>query len=584
MTLTIDKQSTLSSLFADRVKATPHACAYRYFRDGAWRDLTWGDVAHGVAHWRQALTRENFQFGDRVALCLHNRVEWVMFDQAALSLGLVVIPLYYNDRPENIAWCLKDAGVRLLLLEDAAQWGPLHDQAGGVERVLYFNGKDDDPRAMSVESWMPPFDLSVRAALLAPRPEDLATVVYTSGTTGRPKGVMLTHGNIVSNLRMLIDAVPQLVHGKHSFLSFLPLSHMFERTVGYYFPICLGFPVIYARGIQHVSDDLLINKPTLLVSVPRIFERVYTSIDASLPHGSLKRWLFENAISIGWERFNAKISFIKYLQWRVLDLLVARKLRARLGGRLQYIMLGGAALAPHLLRAFTAMGLTFIHGYGLTETSPVLTCNRLDDNDPLSVGKPLKDVETHIAGTGELWVRGPTVTCGYWNNPQATSMVLDDDGWFHTGDVVDIKKDKIYIRGRIKDIIVLSNGEKVPPGDVEQAIMQDPAFEQVMLVGEGRPALGLLVVSAIMDEYELCIRANRQLYIFPGYIKIQHLARVSETWSIENGMLTPTLKLKRNKIEEKYANEIETMYKHRSYCHSTSERNFIMRQAKLTVS
>ncbi len=584
MMLTIDKQSTLSSLFVDRVKATPNAHAYRYFSDSEWHNLTWADVAHGVAHWRQALMRENFQFGDRVALCLHNRVEWVMFDQAALSLGLVIIPLYYNDRPDNIAWCLKDAGVRLLLLEDAAQWGSLRDQVAGIERVLYINGEVDDPHAMSVESWMPPFDLSVSLTQLTVRPKDLATIVYTSGTTGRPKGVMLTHSNIVSNLRMLIDAVPQLLYGKHSFLSFLPLSHMFERTVGYYFPICLGSPVAYARSIQHLSDDLLIHKPTLLVSVPRIFERVYANIDTGLPFGSMKRWLFEQTIIVGWQRFNAKVSFIKYLQWLLLDLLVARKLRARLGGRLQYIMLGGAALAPHLLRAFIAMDLIFIHGYGLTETSPVLACNRLDDNDPLSVGKPLKDVETHIAGTGELWVRAPTVTPGYWNNPKATRMVLDDNGWFHTGDLVDIKKGKIYIRGRIKDIIVLSNGEKVSPGDVEQAIMQDPAFEQVLVVGEGRPALGLLVVSAITDEYELCMRANCQLGIFPGYVKIQHLARVSETWSIENGMLTPTLKLKRNKIEEKYVYEIETMYRDRSYCNSANNRNSIVRQAKLTVS
>lgn len=564
----ITSASTLASVFAARVQATPADCAFRRFVDGEWREVTWGEAARSVARWRAALARENLNHGDRVALCLHNRLEWVLFDQAALSLGLVVVPLYYNDRPDNMAWCINDSGARLLLLEDAEQFAELRDQLPNVERIVCLGGPLDDRRALSLDDWLG--QLESRAELLPPvaQPENLATIVYTSGTTGRPKGVMLTHANIVSNLEAMLDAVPEIVRGRHVFLSFLPLSHMFERTVGYYIPVCLGSVVAYARSIQDLPEDLLSQRPTLLVSVPRIFERVYTKIDASLPPGSFKRRLFEKTVAIGWRRFTGEATLIENLQWPLLDLLVARKLRARLGGRLEYILLGGAALAPHLLKAFTAMGFTFVHGYGLTETSPVIACNRVADNDPLSVGKPLSRVEARVAESGELLVRGPLVMRGYWNNPAATRAVIDDDGWFHTGDVVEIRRGKIYIRGRIKDIIVLSNGEKVSPGDAEQAITQDPAFEQVMVIGEGRPALGLIAVSSLTDEAELCARANAQLRAFPGYARIQHITRVAEHWSVENGMLTPTLKLKRNKIEEQYAREIETMYQTRSVCNN----------------
>jgi long-chain acyl-CoA synthetase len=210
--------------------------------------------------------------------------------------------------------------------------------------------------------------------------------------------------------------------------------------------------------------------------------------------------------------------------------------------------------------------LTFIHGYGLTETSPVLACNRMADNDPMSVGHPVPGVEARMAENGELHIRGPIVMLGYWNNPTATAEVLEPDGWFHTGDIVEMRAGRIYIRGRVKDVIILSNGEKVPPGDAEQAIMRDTVFEQVMIVGEGRAHLGLLVVSKLEDEGELCRRANAQLKDFPGYAKIRHLARVREPWTVENGLITPTLKLKRNKIEERYAKEIEAMYKQTGIC------------------
>ena len=567
MALNLTAQSTLADLLIQRRQATPHLPAYRYYHDGEWVEKTWDETAREVARWQAALQAEGLQPGERVALCMRNRIEWMYFDQAALGLGLVVVPLYYNDRAENMAWCLNDAQARLLLLEDGALWPQLSTLATTLMRVVTLNnGGSTGDKQRTLHDWLPAATGTYTLATPAAQAQDLATLVYTSGTTGKPKGVMLTHRNIVADLIGLLHAVPSLDTQCHEFLSFLPLSHTFERTVGYYIPICINAKVIYARGINELAEDLATQKPTAIVSVPRIFERVYAKVEAGLPPGSLKRRLFDQTVAIGWKRFIKQATVLENLQWPLLNFLVARKLRARLGGRLQFIKLGGAALAPHLLKTFTAMGFTFIHGYGLTETSPVLSCNRLDDNDPLSVGKPLLGVETRVTASGELCVRGAIVTQGYWNNPAATQAVIDAEGWFHTGDVVEIKNEKIYIRGRVKDIIVLTNGEKIPPGDAEQAIMQDPAFEQVMVIGEGRAALGLIAVSAVTDTRELCARANKQLHAFPGYAKIRHILRLQEGWTVENGMMTPTLKLKRNKIEEKYAREIAAMYATRGAC------------------
>ncbi|KPK49419.1 MAG: hypothetical protein AMS22_13700 [Thiotrichales bacterium SG8_50] len=563
-----ERHWTLTDLFLARVRTSPQGKAYRWFDGSRWVDITWEETEQRVGRLCAALEKEGLKPGDRVGICSRNRIEWVCFDQAALSLGLVVVPLFYNDRPDNMSYCLNDAGARLWLLEDGKVWEAMKLHETQLERVVCISDAPaGDSRAVALDRWLPAQGTEVK-----PCPancEELATLVYTSGTTGRPKGVMLTHRNIVSDVMGLCTAVPEIFQLKpYTFLSFLPLSHMLERTAGYYIPMYMqeGTQVVFARGIQELGEDLISQKPNIIVSVPRIFERVYSKVEASLPPGSFKRKLFEKTVDIGWKRFKKEAGVFERLLWPILDLLVARKLRARLGGQMEYIFLGGAALAPHLLRIFTGMGLTFIHGYGLTETSPAASCNRIADNDPMSVGHVLPGNEARVADNGELLVRGPIVMKGYWNNPQGTSAVIDADGWFRTGDIVDIREGRIYIRGRLKEIIVLSNGEKIPPGDAEQAIMRDTVFEQVMVVGEGRAHLGLVCVSALDNEQELCARANAQLKDFPGYAKIRHLARVGEAWTVENGLITPTLKLKRNKIEERFVMEIEAMYKRTDVC------------------
>ena len=550
-------QSNLSDLFLQRVAETPAAAAYRQFEGDSWCDWTWSDIGREVGRWQTALLKEGLKPGDRVALCLHNRVEWVLFDQAAIGLGLVVVPLYFDDRPENMIWCLNDSGARLLLLETGAQWTALKDQLKTIERAIVLGGAlPADDKTKLLKDWLP---LQSREPTRASAgPNDLATIVYTSGTTGRPKGVMLSHRNILSNVIAAMHAIKTWPTDR--FLSFLPLSHMFERTCGYYAAMWTGAQTVYARSVTLLAEDMRVQKPTILIAVPRIFERIWSRMQEQMPPGTPKRRLFDKAVELGWRRFKGEMTFTDKLLWPILKLLVANKLHRKLGGRLRLVIVGGAAFSPEHARVFVSLGLNILQGYGLTETSPVLAANREGDNDPLTIGRPLEGIALRCDDNGELLARGPGIMLGYWNNPEASAAAIDKNGWFHTGDLATIREGRVTITGRLKDIIVLSNGEKVPPADIEHAILRDSIFEQVVLIGEGRPKLGLVCVSKSTDLNDLRERANAQLRDFPGYARIAYVTRVDGPWTIENGLLTPTLKTKRKEIETRFAKEIEAMY------------------------
>lgn len=554
-----DTVATLSGLLAARAQLTPDTLAYRQWETAGWRDYTWGEIHREVGRWQAAFLASGLKTGDRVAVCMRNRVEWVLFDQAALGLGLITVPLYFNDRAENMVWSLNDAGVRLLLLEDGMTvWPALQREAPNVERVVCLHRCPmEDARSMTLAQWLAQPAIAPRDEA---RSEALATIVYTSGTTGRPKGVMLTHHNIVSNVFGAVHAVP-VVLPTDRFLSILPLSHMFERTVGYYFPIVTGTEVVYARGVSELAEDLRTQRPTVMIAVPRIFERVYARMQEVMPAGSIKRRLFERAVATGWRRWQGRASMTDRLMWPVLHVLVARKLHRRLGGQMRLVVSGAAPFASELAKVFIGLGLTILQGYGLTEFSPVVSANRIDDNEPSSVGTPVEGAEIKIASDGELLVRGPSRMQGYWNNSAATAAVIDAEGWLHTGDLVKTAHGRIYIVGRAKEIIVLSNGEKVPPTDAEQAILMDPAFEQVMVIGEARPALGLIAVTKLTDERQIVERANEQLHAFPGYVRIRYVVRAPEPWTPDNGLLTPTLKLRRQAIEARLQTQIEAAYR-----------------------
>ena len=583
-----EQAATLAGLFRERVRRTPEHVAYRFFDalNGTWADYSWAAMAREVDRWQAALAEEGFKPGDRVAVMARNSRFWVIFDQAALGLGLVVVPIYTEDRADNVAYMVNDAGIRMLLIGGPPQWerlaGKLRD-CRPLRRIVSIAEIEEfgDKRLMHLQHWLGRDRGEPRHT--KGNPTDLATIVYTSGTTGRPKGVMLSHWNILSNAHSCLQIVP--VGANHVFLSFLPLSHMLERTVGYYLPMMAGAIVAHARSIPELANDLRLVRPDALISVPRIYERVYARLREQLSRkGPVARFLFDLAVEVGWHRHESMQGRERrrpsLLLWPVLKRLVADKITARLGGRIKVAISGGAALTPDIARVFIGLGVPVLQGYGLTETSPVVSANRLEDNVPASIGRALPGVEVKIGDQDELLVRGESVMAGFWNNPEETRRVLDAHGWLHTGDRARIADGRIYLTGRLKEIIVLANGEKVPPMDMELAIAADTVFDQVIIIGEGRPYLTALVVlnephwQEVAREHDLAgvdihdrrveeillERIAACLHDFPGYAQVFRLTCMSEPWSVDNGLMTPTLKVRRGSVLERYAADIERMY------------------------
>jgi len=588
---------TLDGLFRARVQLSPNKTAYRrYLRDAKqWQDLTWAEMAEIVARWQESINTKELKPGDKIAILLRNSPEWVAIEQAALGLGLVVVPLYVDDRPDNVGYILQNAEAKLLFVQDITKWQQIKEAEPNCINILKgIVVLDDNPSFITTDpdegiihyanNWLSkePAELIERGGKL----DELATIVYTSGTTGKPKGVMLSHRNILFDAEAALKTLE--VKPNQLFLSFLPLSHMFERTVGYYLPMMCDGVVAYSRSIQSLAEDMVNLKPNMLVAVPLIFERIYDKIYQNLAKQSpIKRILFNRTVAIGWHRFLMQQGRARWRPsqslWPMLDRLVASKLRARLGGELAITVSGGAALPITVAKVFISMGITILQGYGMTETSPIISGNKPTKNDPASVGMALPGIEVRTDDNNQLLVRGPCNMMGYWNNDAATKEILSDDGWLQTGDIVRIENDHIYITGRSKDILVLSNGEKVPPSDMESAITIHPNFEQALIIGEGRSYLSILVVLnnefietlakkfAIdgksekdfqsRDVHSLLLKQiGQQLRDFPGYAKIRRITVQLEPWTIDNGMMTPTLKIKRLVVIKHFSKQIEKMY------------------------
>jgi long-chain acyl-CoA synthetase len=573
----VEVDDSIPACFAKRVAATPGAVAYRDYdaMSSVWKDFTWRSVAEVAAQVRAALAREGVAPGERVAIMSRNCREWICFDQGALGSGLVVVPIFADDRPDNAAYILNDSEVRVLLVEGGEQVARIEqiaDRIPGVKRIVCLKPPPaaKDPRVVSWADWLG--KLNDAPPVIRTEGGALATIVYTSGTTGKPKGVMLSHQNMLQNAAAGLKVYE--IYTDDVFLSFLPLSHMLERTVGYYLTMLSGSTVAFARSIAQLGEDFKSVRPTIIVSVPRIFEKLHAQVHsglASVP--PMKRRLFEFTHHVGWDLFEWRQGRgpwrPSFLAWPLLETLVVKKVLERLGGRLRLCISGGAALNPQIAHTFIGLGLPICQGYGLTEASPIVSVNLLERNDPASIGMALPGIETKFGERDALLVRGPSVMLGYWKNPEATAKVLSPDGWLDTGDQAAIRNGFLYITGRLKDIIVLGNGEKVPPVDMELAIQLDPLFEQALVVGEGKPFLGALVVlnaaesarAGKLDDKAIAARVSAQLKDFPGYAQIRRVAIVEEPWTVDNGMLTPTLKFKRAQILERLKDRVDEIYK-----------------------
>lgn len=591
--ITPETAGTLPGLFRERVRRSPDGCAYRRFDSNGHccQCTSWGETAALAARWQVAIRREGLQPGDRVAVMLRNSLEWVLFDLAALGLGLVTVPLYVNDRPDNFALIIEETGARMLLIEGVEQWERIREVHGRLDSLVRIVSltractRECDLRLALLADWLPDTADSYDAGNW--RPDALASIVYTSGTTGTPKGVMLSHANILANAYAGVSRVP--IYPDDLFLSFLPLSHTLERTAGYYVPVMAGAGVAHVRSLEQLPEDLAAVRPTIIVSVPRVFERVHKRITGRLAAGPRwKRRLFDLTVEVGWHRFLHRQGRGDWspllLLWPLMDRLVAGRIRAALGGRVRLAISGGAPISTEIARFFIAMDLQLLQGYGLAEASPVVSVNSLADNLPETVGRSLAEVEVAIGANSELLVRGPNVMAGYWRNPVASAAVIDRQGWLHTGDQARISDNgHILITGRIKEIIVMANGEKIAPTELEMAITADRLFEQAMVVGEGRPYLSALVVlneaewgklagtlavdaaaaemlESARVEAALLERIAPRLAHFPGYARILRVHAGLAPWNVQDGLITATLKLRRHQLLERYAGEVERMY------------------------
>ena len=592
--VTCRQAQTLPGLFARRVERTPDAVAYIDFDpiSGRWRRHSWRVVEARVARWRGGLRQEKLVPGDRVALALPNGIDWICFDLAALSLGLVGVPLYLSDSPANMAHILADSGARLLLLESQAAWcglTPHRDAFPDLARVLCASGPvpatGNDGLLRALDDWLP--DEGVVDGHPDIDADDLATIVYTSGTSGPAKGVMLSHRNLLWDAEAVARSITPLP--EDVFLSFLPLAHCFERTLGYYLPMMAGSCVAYARSTETLVEDLQTIKPTVMLSVPRVYERAYRAIHERVEGRRLPQLLLRRAVALGWHRFEAAQGRAaapgpwRRLEWWLLSRLIVGRIVARFGGRLRTAVSGGAALPARVARFFLALGLPVVEGYGLTEAAPSVTGNRLDDNVPGSVGLPLPGIEVRLGRHSELMVRAPCVMLGYWQRPDASRAAVDESGWLHTGDVAEIRDGHIFINGRLTDALVMSTGKNAAAGDLEAALLLDPLFDQAMVVGEGRPFIAALVVlkpaawQRLATELALppdasaslrnqavveaaLQRAAAALSSFPSYVQIRAMRLLREPWTVGNGLLTPTLKVKRTAVQARFADEIAALY------------------------
>ncbi len=574
--------------------------AYLYKVAGVYKPLSYKELREMVELTACGLAALGLKKGDKVGIVSENRIEWIIVDFAMTTTGIIDVPVYPTLTPKQIEYIFNDAGVKATFVSNQVQLSKIekiYDSVESLDKVIIFTEKGisapeyllslkelmeigRDFKAKNPNYWI---DMIKEV-----KPEDILTIIYTSGTTGEPKGVVLTHKNLVSNILSATQVVPMTP--EDTFLSYLPFSHSFERMAGFYAAFACGGVVALAESIDTIAQNLLEVRPTVMTSVPRLFERLYNRIIKGVESGpALRKKIFYWALDVGKKYVQAskkgKVPAWLKSQYALADKLVFSKLKARTGGRIKFFISGGAALAKELGEFFEALGIKIIEGYGLTETSPVLTVNRLDDYKFGTVGKPIPGVEIKIAEDGEILARGPNVMLGYYNNPKATAEVIDKDGWFHTGDIGYFDEDGfLVITDRKKHIFVSSGGKNIAPQPIESLLAQSRYIDQVVVIGEGKPFLTALIVPdfeaikdyakqngiPFQDEKEL-IHRDEIYRLFEREIKrvnkelaqhenIRNFRLLDKPFTIEDGELTPTLKVKRRVVEQKYKNLIEQMY------------------------
>jgi long-chain acyl-CoA synthetase len=598
--------STLTRLFFDAVAQFDKPDAFQFKQGGSYRPISHRVVERRVRHTALGLQSLGVHPGDRVAILSENRPEWAIADYACLTSGVTDVPLYPNLPAEQIPYILNDAGAVAIFVSttsQAAKIAAIRDKVPTLRTVITFadqrvEGADltmAELEARGEAGDSPQVAARYKEGALAVRPDDLATIIYTSGTTGEPKGVMLTHDNIASNVtasRRLLPAVAGDIC-----LSFLPLSHIFERMAGHYLMFAIGASICYAESIEALMTNFTEVRPTFVFSVPRIYEKIYGGVnDAAQTAGGLSRQIFIWARGVGDQWANVRLAGHKPDPWlaaryAIASRLVFAKIRARVGGRVRYFVSGGAPLAPEINKFFFSIGLQILEGYGLTETSPVITVNTptLAGYRIGTVGQAIDGVEVAIADDGEILTRGPHVMRGYFNRPDATDDAIDADKWFHTGDIGELKDGFLTITDRKKDLIVTAGGKNIAPQPIEGTVRQNRYVSQAVMIGDRRRFPVLLIVpnfeqlekwaaykkmtwtgrAGLIADPAVIAKMEREVHgALTGLANFEtpkKIALLEHDFTVDRGELTPTLKIKRRVIDQRYKPVIDALYADTDY-------------------
>lgn len=551
----------LASMMFALARAWPEKPMLRAWRGGAWHSITWREFGRQSASCARQLRAAGVSAGDRVLLCMENRPEFPIVEVALMAIRAVPVPAYTTNTVDDQAHLLRDSGARAAVVSSAALAARLLAAAGkvaGLDLLVTIDAPSGDaqapvsspaaPRAVPwctlVQDQRPADDIAAEAAEIPPTA--LACLIYTSGTGGSPRGVMLPHRCILSNCAGAFELMRPLRMKDETYLSYLPVSHSYEHTVGQYFLASLGTEIVYARGVEHLAADMLTVRPTLLAAVPRVLEvirtRVLTQVAREKPW---RQKLFQQALTVGLKRVDGvKLRPAERIADPLLERLVRSKVRGRFGGRLKVAMSGGARLEPEVGRFFLALGLPIMQGYGQTEAGPVISANPPDAIRIDTVGTPLRGVDLRIADDGEIMVRGGLVMDGYWSRPRDTAAAIQE-GWLHTGDIGELDRGYLRITDRKKDMIVLSGGENVSPAKIEGMLMAETEIAQAVVTGEGRSGVSALVVPADgFDDVAVALAVNRTNLRLSVTERIRKHALVAP-FTIENGLLTASQKIRR---------------------------------------
>lgn len=595
-----DEPRTLAELFLQAAERFDRPDALSYKRDGEWRHISSIRLLERIRHVALGLYSLGLRKGDRVALLANNSPEWTLTDAACQFAGLLDVPIYPTLAAESVRYILNDSGARVFVVESLSAFERIREaikDCSSIEKFVFFHedGIELDTSmsfssleaaGRSLHSQQPGL---ISSLVKAVTPNDVATIIYTSGTTGEPKGVLLTHTNIISNI---YDAGEKYEFSEADVsLSVLPLCHIFERT-GMYLYIANGMAVNYAESIEKVPDNLQEVRPTIFIGVPRIFEKVYARARLKAARSNrVRESIFDWAINVAVEfarltEAGQSISLSLALKHKVADTLVYKKFRDFFGGQLRACITGGAALSDDIYLIFTGAGITIFQGYGLTETSPVLSSNNPESSRLGTVGKAIRNVELRTAPDGEIEARGPGVMLGYYNKPDATHQAFTEDGWFRTGDIGQIDDDGfLRITDRKKELFKTSGGKYIAPSHIEQMIRASKFISQVVLIGDRRKFPSALIVPnfEMLESYarhkgldlktpaEYCssprIRdlIERQVAEHTSglskYEKVKKIALIEDELTVDGGELTPTLKIRRRIVDEKYRDVIDRMYR-----------------------